>query len=493
MPGPQGHLSPESLKSVDWFPKPVDAPGSGRVATVAKLVMGVAAGSAFLYLGWTVLGIVVISVAAVIGLVSIASARGKGAISKAFAALGTFLGRVITAVVVVPTYLVGFVAARAIARLSGNDPLRLRASERVSYWIECDRDERKVRWIRSMFTTEAPQGRRRLLLPAIATVIGFALAAEVLLRIMGFGDPIVYRIDAAAGYYPAPHQDVRRSGSRITTNAYGMRSPDVAEPKPRDSMRLLMIGDSTLYGGSYIDQSELYSTRLDELLSATPNGEPSGRGGIVDVLCAGVNGWGPFNKIGYVERFGTFGADVAVICLPYGDVYRPFRGIEGGPFLPEHAKPRLALEQVAHHLLWRIQASIIGPPSSEMQEYNAVRGIDAYRRLAGTLRDAGCEVLVEVLPSETAGVSGSVPEDEARRVSELRKALAEDGIEVGFPAGLFSGAQSQGPIYHDECHLHTDGHRLYAEYLESRVRGASRRFMEWSGERAVPARTEGSR
>ena len=35
-----------------------------------------------------------------------------------------------------------------------------------------------------------------------------------------------------------------------------------------------------------------------------------------------ANGWGPFNELGYVEKFGTFDADVAVILLPIGDIYR---------------------------------------------------------------------------------------------------------------------------------------------------------------------------
>ena len=485
MPAPQGHLSPESLRSVDWFPKPVAAAGSGPLGSAIKLLIGVAAGSAFIYLGFKVLGIVVICLATLIGLISMASSRGRGAISTAFVSLGLLVGRVISAAVIVPTYLLGFTFARIFSRLSGDDPLRLRAPERVTFWIECDRDERKVRWIRSMFTTEVPGGRRRLLLPAVATLIGFVLSAEILLRILGFGDPILYRIDAAAGFYPAPHQSVERGGARIQTNAYGMRSPEVADPKPADSIRLLMIGDSTLYGGSYIDQSKLYATRLSELLS-----KPDGA---AEVLCAGVNGWGPFHKLGYIERLGTFDADIAVICMPYIDVYRPLRGIEGSPSFPEHARPRLALEQVALHLFWRFHTTIIGPPSPENQQYNAMRGIDAYVRLARALRAAGCEVIIEVLPSKTAGTSGSVPEEEARRVSELRDALSKAGFEVAFPAGLFAGVDASRPIYHDECHLDEEGHRLYANYLESRIRGASERFAGWSGGPRTPASTEGTR
>jgi hypothetical protein len=494
MKSPKGHLSPDALRSVDWFPKPVRSSESGAIAALAKLLIGVAAGSAMLYVGWTVLGVIVISLATLIGLISMASVRGRGGITRAFTAAGMFLGQAIATIVLVPTYIIGFTAARCLMWLSGNDPLRLRERARPSFWMECDEDGRKVRWIRSMFTTEAPGGRRRVLVPAIAIAAGFAVAAELLLRAMGFGDPIVYRIDAASGYYPAPNQDVGRLGNRIMTNAVGMRSPDITDPKPPGTLRVLLIGDSTLYGGSYIDQSKLYATRLGELLSSPEvGGATDAKDRAVEVLCAGVNGWGPFHKLGYIERFGAFDADIAVICLPYGDVYRPFSGIEGKPHLPEHARPTLALEQVAYHLLWRIQASVIGAQSAQDQQYNAVRGIEAYGRLASTLRAAGCDVLVEVLPSRSAGTAGSVPDDEARRVSELRVALGAQGVDAGFPAGLFSATDVKGRIYHDEVHLHEDGHRLYAEYLNSRIRGTSARFGTWSGPQPATASPEGAR
>ena len=55
---------------------------------------------------------------------------------------------------------------------------------------------------------------------------------------------------------------------------------------------------------------------LDDLLDNKPGAND------VEVLNMAVNGWGPFEEFGYVEKFGTFNADVAIVCLPIGDIYR---------------------------------------------------------------------------------------------------------------------------------------------------------------------------
>ena len=132
---------------------------------------------------------------------------------------------------------------------------------------------------------------------------------------MGFGNPIVYRVDPRVGYYPAPDQDVHRYGGEIHINAFGMRSRDVTAEKPADTFRILMLGDSTLYGGSYIDQSQTLCQPLGRLLnqklSVLPNSPRQ-----VEVLCMGVNGWGPQHELAYVKEFGLFQADLVMVMGP---------------------------------------------------------------------------------------------------------------------------------------------------------------------------------
>jgi len=48
--------------------------------------------------------------------------------------------------------------------------------------------------------------------------------------------------------------------------------PQYAKQKLSGTFRILMIGDSTLYGGSYIDQRELYSRQLEQHLRNAAGG-----------------------------------------------------------------------------------------------------------------------------------------------------------------------------------------------------------------------------
>ncbi len=86
--------------------------------------------------------------------------------------------------------------------------------------------------------------------------------AEGVARTQGFGHAVLYRADPVIGYYPMPNQTLARYGGLVRTNAFGMRSRDIAPKKRPGDFRILMLGDSTQYGGSYVDQADIYSTRI---------------------------------------------------------------------------------------------------------------------------------------------------------------------------------------------------------------------------------------
>ena len=357
-------------------------------------------------------------------------------------------------------------------RLSGSDPLQLTSRRGSTYWLEADEHSRKVRYVSAMFASE-PTGRQGFTGAAVlALLVVTFLISEAVLRTLGFGSPVLYVSDAQVGFYPAPNQTVKRYRGRIEINAFGMRGPQYPKQKGSGAFRVLMVGDSTLYGGSYIDQRQLYSRRLEQHLRKASGGRP------VEILPIGVNAWGPFHEIGYIEKFGTFDADLTVICLPTEDIYRPHYGIEKVPFHDVQRPPRLALEELLTHLAWRLRETETGPPSAEERSWNAQQGLEAYYRLARLLRIRGSEVMFEVLPSAQAGTGGPIPAAEARDVERLRSTAASAGsVSLDFPAGLFR--DSRGHIYWDGAHLDVDGHRLYADHLRDEVTAKSHRWREW--------------
>ena len=358
---------------------------------------------------------------------------------------------------------VGFTAVRVMSWISGRDPLQLHARDRRTFWLPCDTQQRKSRHVHSMFVTEPllAQGRFSWLSLVILGLV-LLISGELILRAFGFGNAVLYTPDDMAGFFPAANQDVYRLGGRVITNEFGMRAPPYAREKPAGVFRILMLGDSTLYGGQYVHQNELYARLLEKNLGQVrPNQE-------VQVLNMGVNGWGPFNKLGFVEKFGTFGADVCVISLPVDDFRRPKIHMWDTPYFRASAPPRLAYEEVLYHLNWRRRSrSQRMSPDEKAQQIKL--GMAAYLDLIKLLREAGCEVLIEVLPSRTAGTTNTVPAAEQQLWERFQIEMQKMGLEARFPVGLFAGKGDEEELYHDSMHLQVLGHKIYADHLVESV------------------------
>jgi hypothetical protein len=128
---------------------------------------------------------------------------------------------------------------------------------------------------------------------------------------MGHGTPPLHVAHPTVDYMYRPDQDVWRFGRRIQINELGMRSG----PMPEDGRDLvLVIGDSIIYGGWAIDQSDLAVVQASDETTYYAN------------ISAGS--WGPGNQRAYLEAFGPFGADAAIF------VVNPEDPVDVAQFLP---------------------------------------------------------------------------------------------------------------------------------------------------------------
>ena len=164
-----------------------------------------------------------------------------------------------------------------------------------------------------------------------ASLLLFALMliGEASLRlIFGLGSPVLIKPDKSAneggyGYIPAPNQDVRRLFTHIKINQFSMRSDDISPNKAKDHIRVYFIGDSVTYG-AYIDQSRIFTIIICRDL-------PERLGHPVDILNASAGGWAPGNEVAFLERNGTFDADLVLIVLNTGDLNQPFADFQPHP------------------------------------------------------------------------------------------------------------------------------------------------------------------
>ncbi len=466
------------MKSFDWYAQS-DSSGHGGwvVKTLVQIAVGVIMGFLFWYLGRRALPIVIWSITGIFGAISLVWEKGRIGLKNCFAVFGQWVGTLVTIVLLSPIHFVLLTIVRVYRRIMHRDPLQLRDSDKLSFWCVSDTDRRKVRYIGASFAPEVVIRSRRSWMGIAIIIITMVVASELMLRVFGFGKPILYISHPTIGYYPAPNQDVFRYGGTTATNSFGMRRSEISAVKPEGYLRIMMIGDSTIWGGSYMNQDEIYPPLLEKALNQASMGPQ------VQVLNVGANGWGAFHEIGYVKEFGTFDSDIAVICLPIGDIYRLWSSLATSAYFEESAPPRCAIEEIASHLMWRYRFTRGRRRTTDRSRIHRQRraemGIQAYVELAKELNDRGCEVLVEILPSRDAGISGVVTEEEQDAIDRLSRRLRDEGFKVAYPVGIFKDKGPPEELYHDVVHLDKQGHRLYAAYLKDRLMSVSESLRAW--------------
>jgi hypothetical protein len=269
---------------------------------------------------------------------------------------------------------------------------------------------------------------------------------------------------------------VRPPGRIVAINNRGMRvadAADISDQKPPGKFRILMLGDSTL-AGTRVGNAELYSSLLEKKLNDACGAAK------FRVMNMGVNGWGPFHEGAFVRKFGTFEADVAMICGPIYNCYRPLYGLEILPFFPARHPPRLALEHVAYTLIWQYRQGVLGPShwvEAETAPAQALKGVEAYGAMAEFLQKNNAEVMFQMLPHSSTTLGQSVdPADPAQMLMEkVRERVRGLGVYANLAGPIFQGVTPVKEIYHDGVHFDRRGHRLYADYLFEQIREHSPR------------------
>ncbi len=96
-------------------------------------------------------------------------------------------------------------------------------------------------------------------------IVLFLILFEIILRNIGFGNPVLY--ENKENYYPKYNQDITRfKKSKVVINNFGMRT-NYNWDNTINLTKIIFFGDSVSFGGSYIDNSELFSDKLCIMIS----------------------------------------------------------------------------------------------------------------------------------------------------------------------------------------------------------------------------------
>lgn len=296
----------------------------------------------------------------------------------------------------------------------------------------------------------------KLTLVGVLVFLGFVALAAIeysAAYVFGLGKPVIYESHPVYGYRPEPNQFVARQHHDVVKiNNLGLRANHDWDPSISQH-KVLFLGDSVTYGGSYITNDELFSTLA---LAHLPGYESAN---------AGVNGWGVNNVCALVTEMHFLPADTYVSVFPEGDFYRGLSRIGGQPFWTK--QPRFALEELFHYFIYKIQQRQIPPIHfyhlTEAERTHIARiAVRNLKELDIFLQRQGKQHLIYLTPSRSQ-MLGIQSEDLA-----LKALFAEYQLNVIY---LKDRLQTQpalnvATLFHDEIHLSKQGHEQWAKMIE---------------------------
>lgn len=131
------------------------------------------------------------------------------------------------------------------------------------------------------------------------------VVGELVLRFaFGFCDALLYRESDKYEYIAQPNQDRHRFGAHIYYNSYSQRNGEPDSTK----VRVLGLGDSVIFGGTWMDQDSLASTLFSEATGT-------------QMLNISAGSWGPDNCAAYLKENGTFGASAMILVCSSHDAF----------------------------------------------------------------------------------------------------------------------------------------------------------------------------
>ena len=310
-------------------------------------------------------------------------------------------------------------------------------------------------------------------------VSGALAAAELALRAMGLGDPIIYHTNTAYRYAPRPDQRVkRRRGAWVSINESGYRSTE-SWKKPA-AFKVLWLGDSVTWGGTYIDDRETFAElscdRIEEETS-------------LEAVCGngGVNAYGVDNMVSRLryDRAGD-SANVIVVVAGWYDFFRAKSNLSGNPWItspppgPVRALWDLSVYQTSLLLAFLQRGGERGISCDEAYGPAVAReSLEELLRVLNEKQDEGTTVLLVRSPVAHEAVDAvdlSTHPGCIAGTSEFFLGLEEAIRASGVPYLDLTNAAREAvkadpaePFFHDDVHLEVRGHRVYAHAISERL------------------------
>jgi hypothetical protein len=227
--------------------------------------------------------------------------------------------------------------------------------------------------------------------------------------------------------------------------------------------KILFLGDSVTYGGSGVENHDLFSTIAVNIVNQnSPKSYISGD--------AGVNAWGVENVHALVVENGFAPAAVYVITLPEVDFYRGLTRLQGLPYF--NHTPALALEEVWYYFCYLqnnrryVDWQFMARP--EQVRYVVDKAVKDLKATGAFIKAKGWSSLIFISPvkNEVLGLMGREPLlAEELRINGVRAVWILDELKK-----YRLSESDRRALFIDDVHLTKAGHRLWGRIIGAALR-----------------------
>lgn len=289
----------------------------------------------------------------------------------------------------------------------------------------------------------------------------FFVVIELTLRLcFGFCDALLYQPSDKYEYIAQPNQIRHRFGARLLTNGYSQRSEEPDSTK----VKILGLGDSVIFGGSWMDHDSLATT-----LFSNETG--------MQMLNISCGSWGPDNCVAYLLENGAFGAKAMVLVCSSHDAYDAMSFVPVVGVYPNYPYKQYKLaiwELIERYMIPYIKAKTntkqYADPDAEVEKRaadrqviqkspNFVKGFDSLKQMADSLSIP----FWIYLHAELGELKQKQYNDMGQQII-----LWADSARVPLVNGIEEGERPE--MYHDAIHFNKAGQRHLADVLKKYIK-----------------------
>ena len=300
----------------------------------------------------------------------------------------------------------------------------------------------------------------------IITSLGVGIfICEMIGRYLGLGNPLIYKKDSVVGYRLKELQSKKRlRGAIVSSDFEGFRY-DNSKKTTSDTKYIIFVGDSVTYGGSYIDDKDLFSSRYCNLIKNN-----------FHCLNNGINSWGVLNMGRFISNFELYSKRIPekfiLVILP-GDEQRNFRSLRDTPFWGTTPRQPSAIMEVLRFLNFEYFVPNLSKKNKASNQISAKT-----QELSNIQRDLiwnELELLIKksVYPIDiviTPPMSWFIEKDKRKVIEKYDNLLKNISrlkvVKKTCNLYRFISSEYKEEIYYDGVHLSKKGHELWAKKLK---------------------------